>query len=147
MRSAHPDALIVRTSMMAGRDRADRFPFSSYVIDRATNGEALDLFVDEIRSFVPVTTMADAIWELAETQPSGTLHVAASEAASRVRFAKSLFDAMGMVDVNIIESPSPPGRANDLSLDVTQAQAALRTALPDLEATITEVIADRGQGA
>lgn len=140
--SVHPEALIVRTTMMAGRDRADRFPFSSYVIDRAERGETLDLYIEEIRSFVPVTTMADATWELTGSETTGILHVAATQGASRVEFAEALLDRMG-IQAAIVESASPPGRAHDLSLDVTKAQSELKTPLPDLDATITEVIADR----
>ncbi len=140
--AAHPTALIVRTSAMIGRNRSDRYPFSSFVLDHDP-GEPLELFADEIRSFVPVTTMADALWELVPTDIEGMLHIAASESASRSEFGRALLEAAGRSDIEILESSSPPGRANDLSLNVDLATGLLTTRLPTIDETIEEVLADR----
>ncbi|NNL47110.1 MAG: SDR family oxidoreductase [Acidimicrobiia bacterium] len=142
IRAAHPAALIVRTSAMIGRNRSDRYPFSSYVLDHDP-AEPLELFADEIRSFVPVTTMADAVWELVPTDIDGVLHVAASESTSRSEFGRALLAAAGKSNIEILESSSPPGRANDLSLNVDRASRLLTTRLPTIAETIAEVMADR----
>ena len=139
----HPQALIVRTSAMVGADRSDRLPFSSFLLDR---GEvSLDLYYDERRSFVPVTTMADAVWALAASDHSGLLHVAGAEASTRVEFARALFGAAEVTGIEITESPSPPGRAKDLSLDVSKASELLPFTLPTLADTVAETIADRAR--
>lgn len=140
----HPLALVVRTATMLGRNRSDRFPFSSFVLDHSSD-EPLELFVDEIRSFVPVTTVADALWELVRSDAQGVLHVAAVESSSRSDFGRALLAAAGRTDVEIQDLSSPPGRANDLSLDVTRARSVLSTALPDIAGTISEVLSDRAR--
>ncbi|NND12754.1 MAG: sugar nucleotide-binding protein, partial [Acidimicrobiia bacterium] len=123
-------------------NRSDRYPFSSYVLDHDP-AESLELFADEIRSFVPVTTMADAVWELVPTDNDGLLHIAASESASRSEFGRALLAAAGKSNIEILESSSPPGRANDLSLNVDRASRLLTTRLPTIAETIAEVLADR----
>lgn len=140
--SAHPAALVVRTSAMVGRARGGGFPFSSFVLDHR-GPEAIELFADEVRSFVPVTVMADALWELVASAHRGILHVAGTEGSSRPDFGRALLAAAGRDDVEIVESPTPPGRAHDLSLDVSRAQQVLQTPLPDLATTVGLVIEDR----
>ena len=140
----HPAALVIRTSVLVGRDRSNRFPFSSYVIDRARSGQSIELFDNERRNFFPVTTAADCVWDLLTTPVSGLLHVATAASLSRFAFGLRLLEAAGL-DSSLAEATTGPSeRPSDLTLNVDRAAAALGRRLPTMDETIAEVLADLG---
>lgn len=117
--AAHPNALVVRTSLLYGgrtpgrheRDALEaRFPF----------------FTDELRCPTHVADLADALLELAELDASGTLHVAAPEAVSRCEFARLL--ARRELPCTTTREAGVT-RPLDCTLDSSKARALLRTRL------------------
>ena len=126
----HPEALVVRTSVLVGRNRSDRFPFSTYIIDRARAGRPIELFDNERRNFFPVTTAAECLWECLVAPLSGILHVASRTSLSR-------FDASLAV-----ATTGPPDRPSDLTLSVDLATQSLGHHLPTMDEAISEVLAD-----
>jgi dTDP-4-dehydrorhamnose reductase len=78
--SAHPSALIVRTSLIYGGDEPSKH-------ELAARDPANVFFVDEIRCPVQVDDLADALVQLARGRESGPLHLVGADAVSRYEFA------------------------------------------------------------
>jgi dTDP-4-dehydrorhamnose reductase len=92
--AAHPDALVVRTSLMVGG--AEPGPQERSVLDAARGESEIEFFEDEWRSPVLVGDLAAALVELSQRPESGLLHVAGPEAASRYDLACTIATAHGL---------------------------------------------------
>ncbi|MBT8192693.1 MAG: NAD(P)-dependent oxidoreductase [Acidimicrobiia bacterium] len=138
----HPDALILRTSVLVGRNRADRYPFSMHVLQEAREGREITLYENERRNFYPVTHAASAVWECAGSDLTGVLHIAATESSSRFEFGRSLLLAAGLDADLATPAIGPPDRPSDLTLSVERAAALLDTPMPTPEEAIDELRRD-----
>ena len=115
--AAHPEATIVRTSLIYGGPE----PGPQERLAR----EGTRFFVDERRSPVQVGDLAEALLELLEIDVPGPLHVAGADDVSRYDFALLLG-----ADPRLIEAThTTPDRAPDVTLDSSRAQALLRARL------------------
>ena len=114
--AAHPEALIVRTSLLYGGARPSKH-------ERAARDRSFTFYTDEIRSPVHVGDLARALLELAELDVSGPLHVAGSDAVSRAELAELIARRP------VRKAPAPPDRPLNCSLDSSRAQAMIRTRL------------------
>ena len=124
--AAHPQALIVRTSLIVRRAPSRR---STRL---AARDPSFTFFTNEIRTPVQVGDLAEALLELAELDVSGPLHVAGADAVSRAEFAELITGRP------VASAPAPPTRPLDCSLDSSRAQALIRTRLRG----VREVFAD-----
>jgi dTDP-4-dehydrorhamnose reductase len=121
VREAHPEALVVRTSLMYGgaepgpRERAAADPDAVF-------------FTDELRSPVHVADLADALLELADGDQSGILHVAGADALSRYDFARLLAPNPERVRASTIAG-SGLARPRYCVLSSARAAGLLRTRL------------------
>ena len=120
--TAHPGALLIRTSLLyggptPGRQELDaleaRFPF----------------FTDELRCPTHVGDLADALLELVEVDVSGPLHVAAAEAVSRCELAR-LIARRDVPCTSTAEAGVT--RPLDCTLDSSLARSLLATRLRDV---------------
>ena len=114
---AHPDALLVRTSLTYG----GRTPSKH---ELAADDPGFTFFTNEIRSPVQVTDLAQALLELAELDTAGPLHVA----GRRRRLARRVRRADPRA-ARSARAPAPETRPLDCSLDSSRARALLRTRL------------------
>ena len=114
--SEHPEALIVRTSLLYGG--AVPSPH-----ELAPHDPSQTFFTDEIRCPTHVTDLALALLELAAVDVSGPLHVAGADAVSRAAFAELVAGRP------VRSAPAPPERPLDCALDSSRAQAMIRTRL------------------
>jgi dTDP-4-dehydrorhamnose reductase len=114
--AAHPEALIVRTSLVYGGPEPSKH-------ELAARDASLTFYSDEIRSPVQVTDLAAALLELAVLEVRGPLHVAGADAVSRAQLAELVAGR------SVRSAPAPPDRPLDCSLDSSRAQALLRTRL------------------
>lgn len=114
--AAHPDALVVRTSLLYGGAEPSKH-------ELAARDASLTFFTNEIRSPIQVGDLAAALLELAELGVAGPLHVAGADAVSRAELAE-LFAGRP-----VRSAPAPPTRPLDCSLDSSRAQAMIRTRL------------------
>jgi dTDP-4-dehydrorhamnose reductase len=90
----HPDALVVRTSLLVGRERPGR---QEQVVLEAARGEReVAFFEDEWRSPVLVSDLATALLELLETGANGILHLAGAEPMNRYELACEIASAHGL---------------------------------------------------
>jgi dTDP-4-dehydrorhamnose reductase len=113
---AHPEALLVRTSLIYGGPTPSKH-------ELAARDPSLTFFTNEIRNPVQVGDLAAALLELCERGVSGPLHVAGADAVSRAGFAELVAGAP------VRQEAAPATRPLDCSLDSSRAQALLRTRL------------------
>jgi dTDP-4-dehydrorhamnose reductase len=114
---AHPDAVIVRTSLIYGGAEPSNH-------ERIAHDASKTFYEDEIRCPVAAPDLAAALLELAaRPEIRGPLHVAGAHAVSRLEFARLVAGS------HVNGAPRPPGRPGDLRLDCSKAQALLATRL------------------
>lgn len=117
VRAAHPDVLIVRTSLIYGGAEPSNH-------ERRALDPAMTFYEDEIRCPTAAPDLAAALLELARRpEITGPLHVAGTDAVSRLEFARLI------AGDSVRGSARPPGRPGDLRLDCSTARALLRTRL------------------
>jgi len=117
--AAHPDALIVRTSLIVGGAQPSVEP-SKHELAAAGPGP---WFTNEIRSPVQVTDLAQALLELAELEVAGPLHVAGADGISRAGLAELIAGRP------VKTEEATRARPLDCRLDSSRAQALIRTRL------------------
>ena len=113
--AAHPEALLVRTSLIVGGEQPSKHELAAH--------EPGTWFTNEIRSPVQVTDLAEALLELAALDVSGPLHVAGADSFSRAELAELVARRP------VATAEAPPTRPLDCRLDSSRAQALLRTRL------------------
>jgi len=117
--AAHPDALIVRTSLIIGGAQPSAQPSKH---ELAATGPG-PWFTNEIRSPVQVTDLAQALLELAELEVAGPLHVAGADGISRAGLAE-------LIAGRPVETEEATrARPLDCRLDSSRAQAMIGTRL------------------
>ena len=109
VRRLHPDALIVRTSLLYGPPDGPQ--------EALARRDDVVFHTDEIRTPIPVRELAAALLRL--IHQSGILHVAGPEALSRLELAARLRGGP------VPGAPTPPGRARNVALDSARARALL----------------------
>ena len=107
----HPDALIVRTSLLVGPPDGPQ--------EALARREDVEFHTDEIRTPMPVASLASALLELAVLDVAGVLHLAGPDPISRYDLAARLRGGP------VRGRPTPPGRARNVALDSSRARALL----------------------
>jgi dTDP-4-dehydrorhamnose reductase len=117
----HPEALVVRTSLLYGRPGGAQ--------ERLAARDDVAFYEDEIRCPTRVDELAGALLELAALDVVGPLHVAGPEAVSRLELARFLRDGDGS---GLRSAPAPPGRPKNVALDSSRAAELLERKLSGL---------------
>ena len=113
--AAHPEALIVRTSLIVGGAQPSKHELAST--------RPGPWFTNEVRSPVQVTDLAHALLELAELDVAGPLHVAGADGISRAGLAELIAGRP------VLTAEAPTTRPLDCRLDSSRAQALIGTRL------------------
>jgi len=111
---AHPDALVVRTSLLLGPPDGPQ--------EALARRDDVEFYEDEIRTPIRVAELAPALLSLAKRGETGILHVAGPEALSRAELAARLRGG----PVRTARSPRT-GRARNVALDSSRARALLHS--------------------
>lgn len=119
--AAHPDAAVVRTSLVYGGPGGPPSPHERVVADVARGVREMAFFDDELRRPVRVDDLAHAVVALAATPHAGPLHLAGPQTISRLRFAQVVARWVGLDPAVLRGAPSPPGRPRALVLDSSRA--------------------------
>jgi dTDP-4-dehydrorhamnose reductase len=119
VRSHHPEALVVRTSLLYGTPGPQ---------EALAQRDDVVFHTDEIRCPTRVDELAAALLELSARNETGILHVAAPDAVSRLELARLL----GARDPRGV--PTPAGRARNVALDSSRAATLLATKLRGVNA-------------
>ena len=123
----HPDALLVRTSLLFGGERRGTHEDAALAVARGERDQAF--FTDEVRCPVAVDDLAAALVELAELDVAGPLHVAGPDVLNRLELARLLAGAHGADPSGLRGAEGGPGRPKACVLDSGRARALLRTRL------------------
>jgi len=127
---AHPEALIVRTSLIYGG--AEPSPHERLVLEALEGRADVSFFSDEIRCPVQVTDLALALLELAAQPVQGLLNVAGADAVSRYEFACLIAASRGYGPHTLRASLSAGSglrRPRNCALESAAAQGRLQTRL------------------
>jgi dTDP-4-dehydrorhamnose reductase len=136
-REQWPNTLVVRTSMVNGRDAHGALnPRTAGAVASLRSGETLRRFADRYISPTLVDNLVDALLEVASPDFTyrGTLHIVGSERISDYAYARCLAHALHaderqVVPERIADSPSMAHTPRDASLDCAFTQSLLRTRL------------------
>jgi dTDP-4-dehydrorhamnose reductase len=127
----HPEALVVRTSLLVGRREPGRQERA--VLEAARGERDIAFFEDEWRSPVLVSDLAAALLELVRTDLRGVLHVAGAEQMNRYELACEIAVAHGLSTARLRRgslADSGLTRAPCCVLDSSRAAALISTAPP-----------------
>jgi dTDP-4-dehydrorhamnose reductase len=132
----NPRHLVVRTSLNAGISRAGNRAFNEQLRHALQTGKEMKLFTDEFRCPIPAIETARAVWDLANKDCAGPLHVAGAERLSRWQIGQLLVQRWPELKTKIEpgsakDFPGPP-RALDTSLNIAKARKILSSPLPGL---------------
>ena len=115
---AHPEALVVRTSLIVGGPAHEPSKHELAALD-----PGMTFYEDEIRCPIQVGDLASALLELVELDLTGVLHVAGPEALSRADLAELVAGR------SVRRAPAPPSRPLDCRLDCSRTRDMLRAEL------------------
>ena len=90
---AHPNSVVVRTSLLYGTDRLS--PVQDDIEQVCQGRSAMRFFTDEIRSVTHANDVAEAVSSLAAGEFRGVVHVASPMGVSRADFARAMATWMG----------------------------------------------------
>jgi len=93
--AANPDALIPRLSLVLGFPLSKGNPFLTGLHARLSAGQAVTGFTYQKRTPVDVLTLCEAVFELAELDWHGIIHIGATSSIDRYELARKLAIAMG----------------------------------------------------
>lgn len=130
------DYIVIRPSIIFGPPVISGTSFSEWMIHSWRKSKATKLFSDQFRTPIFAGNLADAIFEAAKIEFTGTLHIGGSESIDRYRFGLLLAQHLG-ADINNIEKSTMQdvqltgNRPADVSLDITLAKQILNTRLYD----------------
>ncbi len=135
VRDEYRQSVIVRNSLIYGFDPLD--PRTRQTID----GGMPRLFTDEYRCPIFVDDLAAALIELAELDSAGVLNIAGPQRLSRyefgVRLAQALHATPHLIPVPSSSSATP--RPRDCTLDISRAQALLKTPLRRVDDVLASI--------
>lgn len=126
----HPQALIVRTSLIYGGMTLSKH--EQFVLDVVDGQREALFFTDELRCPVHVGDLASALLELAQMPLDGVLHVAGADIVSRYTFACLVAEAHQRPIDRLRFGPSSASgqrRPRNCALDISKAQRLLQTRL------------------
>jgi dTDP-4-dehydrorhamnose reductase len=121
----HPNAVMVRTSIMYGTDHLS--PGQQAVADAVTGGQPMTFFTDEYRCPVHATDVAEAVLRLAELpEVDGPLHIAGPQPLSRAELAAAFARHLGLDESRLLTgtlAESGQQRPARVALDSSKAEA------------------------
>ena len=119
VKDAHPDAVIIRPSLMSGESGMMLRP--AYECSALVRGMPVDLYADEWRSPVHVDDVARAAWELASLDVSGTWHLGGPDRMTRLELGRILCSLYQFDPSLLREAKRPEDRPRDTSLNSARA--------------------------
>ena len=136
--AAHPDHVIVRTSLIYGLAQMDHG--TSWMATALQRGEPVTLFTDQLRNPVWVESLCRACLELVEDGYRGILNVAGSQELTRADFGLRMLDWWQIDQRETLHLSKSDGERwpLDCRLDVARAQALLETPLPGVDEVLKQ---------
>ncbi len=147
VRALCPDHVIIRTALIYGRPLYGGTSFSHWLESRLRQGVVSPLFHDQYRTPIWVQDLADAIWQLASSPFTGTIHLGGDNRIDRYQFGLELcrlagYDAGLLQRVSMNDVPSPAPRPVDVSLATDLAQTVLHRRLLSTVEGLAQMVSD-----
>ena len=137
--AAHPDAVIVRTSLIYGLEETDNG--TAWLAAALRGGRPVTLFTNQRRNPVWVETLVGACLELLDLPTTGVLNVAGRQTLSRADYALRLLEWWGVMEretLSLAEDSS--GRwPVDCTMDLSRAGRLLRTPLLGVDEVVGRI--------
>jgi dTDP-4-dehydrorhamnose reductase len=112
VREAHPDAAIVRISLVLGFPVTDGTSFLAGLEKKLAAATVVPCPVDEIRTPIDVVTLSAAVLELCRTRFAGILHLGATDSVDRFTLTRRAAALMGFDEAQVTaQQPGPAGTA------------------------------------
>ncbi len=142
---SHPNSVIVRTSLIYGLEIIDRG--AAWMVEALRAGQPVTLFTDQLRNPIPAHALSRACLELADLDYRGVLHLAGAQCLSRAEFALKMLDWWGVSERAGLRygSGDPERWPRNCCLDISRAQALLRTPLPGVDEFLQAFSARKNQ--
>jgi dTDP-4-dehydrorhamnose reductase len=130
VREAHPEAAVVRVSLVCGRGHGPRASASESVLWALDAGQSPRLFVDQWRTPIDALSLARLVSSLGARRLGGLWHAGGPERLSRFELAERCvrlrgLDGAGLRPVRMAELRFTAARPGDVSLDSSRAQRVL----------------------
>ncbi len=131
------DYAIVRTNIY-GWNREEKFSLAEWMLDKLEKEEELPAFNDVMFSPILVNNLGEAILEIYKIKYNGILHVAGSEACSKLEFAKAIAKVFGLKkelikQTSVEDINLKAKRSKNMSLNVEKAKKMLKTRILNVE--------------
>lgn len=127
----YSNCLIIRTSLLYDFDFGNKQ--LKWMLERIGSGDRVRLFSDEIRNPINTWNLAQCLLELADRAYTGILNIGGPTPVSRYEYGCELLTKVGINPLQYVigvrAADIAPDRPRNLSLDVTLAQALLKTPL------------------
>ena len=139
---AAPRSVVVRVSLLFGPTRTGRPSFFDQQVAALRDGRRVNLFEDEWRTPIAMTTAASALVTVAESDYVGMLHLGGPERISRYDMGRRLATCLGadsslLVPTLRASAPFAEPRPRDTSLNSSQWRELFpRQPWPDFESAI-----------
>jgi len=146
------DGLVARVSVVMGLPMVGSGnSFLSRMIPTLASGEPLGVPEDEIRSPIDIVTLGRALWELADHECRGILHLSGNDWLTRCAMVQEIAAALGYARDQVYPNDPTviPGRAprpRDASLDNARARQCLRTPLCGFQEGMGRILRWRDHG-
>ena len=141
IRSLHPQATIVRTSLLYDLRRPDRQ--TTRLIEATKTGERFRLFVDEIRCPIWVENLAEVLLEVATKDVPGIVHLGSPESLNRWDLGMELLHHFGITPTANIQQgtieESGLVRPKNLTMDSFRARQLLYSPILSLPEALKKV--------
>ncbi len=130
--------VIARSALIYGRPRTGGSSFSTWIEKRLISGQPIPLFVDQFRTPILVSDLAQALLELAAHSWVGVIHLGGPERVDRFTFGRRLARASGFSELllqrrRMNDHRQLAPRPLDVSLRTDLARALLSTPLHGID--------------
>lgn len=138
----NPAHSVVRIALTAGTSPTRDRSFVEDMVQTATKGATVTLFMDEFRCPITAGALARALWEVAAQQRPGLYHLGGCERLSRWEIGELLArwypDLAPVIRPGSVADYQGPPRPPDLSMCSEKIQALLSFRLPGLRQWVTK---------
>jgi dTDP-4-dehydrorhamnose reductase len=150
VREVHPDAAIVRISLVLGFPITDGNSFLAGLEKKLAAATVVPCPVDEIRTPIDVVTLSAAVLELCRARFAGILHLGATDSVDRFTLTRRAAALMGFDEALVtMQRPGPGGASNQPGraarhrrgvISVEKARALLATPMLDWETSLRRAV-------
>jgi dTDP-4-dehydrorhamnose reductase len=132
------NGVVARIALTYGQSAKLGNSFSEEIIRTVRDGRAYSLFTDQLRSFISVSNLTQALWEIAGGDFSGVIHLGGYEPGDRFTFGIKLTQRLGLNQKLLKtalakETPRPQLHPLNNTFNVQHATDILKTRLLGIE--------------